>query len=126
MSTSSSSSSCVSTLYKECPSCTVMIEHTGGCDLISCTCGIFFSFTFPDINGKDKDQIQIAIQKKKKSEWMKQDRKNNPEKYRKKDKAKYEKIMNSLKPEDIQAVAQKYFTEGNRCLGFLHSGKGEE
>ncbi len=94
MSTSSFSSSCVSTLYKECPSCTVMIEHTGGCDLISCPCGIFFSFTFPDINGKDKDQVQIAIQKKKKSEWMKQDRKNNPEKYRQKDKAKYEKIMN--------------------------------
>lgn len=94
MSTSSSSSSSVSTLYKECPSCAVMIEHTGGCDLISCPCGIFFSFTFPDINGKDKDQIQIAIKKKKKSEWMKQDRKNNPEKYKNKDKAKYEKIMN--------------------------------
>jgi hypothetical protein len=90
---SSSSSSSSSPQYQECPKCTVMIEHTGGCELISCPCGIHFSFKFPEIHGEDKDLVAEDIQRNRTNLWMKQDRKKNPEKYKEKDKAKLAKRM---------------------------------
>ena len=91
--TRSSSSSSSSPQYKECPKCTVMIEHTGGCELISCPCGLHFSFKYPKINGEDKDLVAEDIQRNRTNLWMKKDRQENPEKYKEKDKAKLAKRM---------------------------------
>ncbi len=35
---------------------------------------------------------------------------------------RYRDHLKSIGPEHIQRVAKKYFTEGNRCYGFLHGG----
>lgn len=87
------SSSSSSPQYKECPKCTVMIEHTGGCELISCPCGTHFSFKFPEIHGEDKDLVAEDIQRNRTNLWMKRDRELNPEKYKEKDKAKRARLM---------------------------------
>lgn len=79
--------------YKECPKCTVMIEHTGGCELISCPCGMHFSFKYPEIHGEDKDLVAENIKRNRTNRWMKKDRQENPEVYRERDRAKFAQLM---------------------------------
>jgi len=106
-------SSSSSPQYKECPKCTVMIEHTGGCELISCPCGVHFSFKYPEINGEDKDLVAKDIQRNRTNLWMKKDREQNPEKYREKDRAKSKRLMED--PEKAEKERERHRLKSKRA-----------
>ena len=45
------------------PACGIAIERTGGCELMSCPCGMHFHFTETSIHGENKKEVYNLIER---------------------------------------------------------------